>query len=158
LPLSDDLISRHHARIETASDGHYLVDLKSRNGTFVNEQPIERWKLKSGDYLRFGNCVFRYVVGEPDQAEFQEIYGATPEDSSSIPTRPTRCIEAKLGSAARPRRPLSLLQMQLDVGEPGDRAEPILSELARRVRGALRPNDLFARSAGGRFTVILPNT
>lgn len=158
LQLRDDLISRHHARIETASDGHYLLDLKSRNGTFVNDKPIEKCKLTDGDYLRFGNWIFRYLAGDPDEAKFQEVYGPTREDASTIPTSATHFIETKLASAARTRRPLSLLQMELDAGAPADRAESILADLARRVRSALRKEDLFARSASNKFTVVLPDT
>jgi diguanylate cyclase (GGDEF)-like protein len=154
--LNDESISRHHARIETASDGHCLLDLKSFNGTFVNEHRIDTCKLKDGDYVRFGNCIFRYLVGDPEEGKCQVVYGPTLDDASTMPTNATQFIEAKLASAARTKRPLSLLQVELDLGETGHRAESILSDLAARVRGALRTDDLLARSTAGRFTIVLP--
>jgi diguanylate cyclase (GGDEF)-like protein len=156
--LNEESISRHHARIETASDGHWLLDLKSFNGTFVNEHRIEKSRLTDGDYVRFGNCIFRYLAGDPEEAKFQVVYGPTLDDASTMPTNATQFIEAKLASAVRTKRPLSLLQIELDLGEPGDRAESILSDLATRVRSALHKEDLFARSMTGTFTVVLPGT
>ena len=42
IPLvSDSNVSRYHAEIERRGDNFYLVDLNSRNGTFINEEPIE---------------------------------------------------------------------------------------------------------------------
>jgi diguanylate cyclase (GGDEF)-like protein len=158
IQLNDESISRHHARIETGSDGHWLLDLKSFNGTFVNEQRIEKSKLTDGDYVRFGNCIFRYLAGDPEEGKSQVVCGPTLDDASTIPTNATQFIEAKLASAARTKRPLSLLQIELDLGEPGDRAESILSYLATRVRSALGKDDLLARSMAGKFTVVLPSS
>ncbi len=49
------LVSRFHCRVTLAGDGTLaLEDLKSTNGTFVNEQRIERHALESGDRIRIG--------------------------------------------------------------------------------------------------------
>jgi len=48
------LVSRLHCRL-TATDRHVEVeDLSSTNGTFVNDQKVERANLASGDRLRIG--------------------------------------------------------------------------------------------------------
>jgi pSer/pThr/pTyr-binding forkhead associated (FHA) protein len=48
------LVSRVHCRL-TATDGHVEVqDLASTNGTFVNDQKVDRANLASGDRLRVG--------------------------------------------------------------------------------------------------------
>lgn len=156
--LSDGSISRHHARIETASDGHYVRDLKSFNGTFVNEQQIEHSKLRDGDYVRFGNFMFRYLTGDPEQGHFQAVYGPTLDDSSTISTNATFFIETMLASAARTKRALSVLQIELTFSESTDPAEPLLTELTTRVRSVLRKDDLLACSTAGKFTIVLPDT
>jgi serine/threonine protein kinase len=52
--LSHPAVSRRHARI-TVSDGAVVVeDLKSANGTYVNNTRVERASLKPGDVVRFG--------------------------------------------------------------------------------------------------------
>ena len=48
------LVSRLHCRLEAGDDGVDVIDLKSTNGTFVNEKRIQRAKLKTGDRLRVG--------------------------------------------------------------------------------------------------------
>lgn len=66
-------VSGHHAKIDWAGNGFLLTDLKSKNGTFVNDQlAISHW-LKSGDVITIGKhiLVFSYADGEmqPDKGE-----------------------------------------------------------------------------------------
>jgi len=59
IPLTDDMASRFHAKIEPDRDGGYLCqDLNSRNGTRVNDARISVVKLKPGDILRIGSHEF----------------------------------------------------------------------------------------------------
>ena len=56
LVLDSGIISGEHAEILTAEDGTVtVVDLGSTNGTFINDEGINRGTLKSGDKVRFGN-------------------------------------------------------------------------------------------------------
>ena len=48
------LVSRLHCRLEANDEGIDVVDLKSTNGTYVNDKRIERARLSSGDRLRVG--------------------------------------------------------------------------------------------------------
>jgi adenylate cyclase len=51
-------ISRIHATLECNEAGVYLMDLGSRNGTFVNGRALGAFNpcyLADGDILRFGN-------------------------------------------------------------------------------------------------------
>lgn len=53
--VSDSNVSRYHAEIERRGDNFYLVDLNSRNGTFVNDEPIEgERRLQEGDKISLG--------------------------------------------------------------------------------------------------------
>jgi pSer/pThr/pTyr-binding forkhead associated (FHA) protein len=48
------LVSRLHCRL-TATDDHLeVLDLKSTNGTFVNDKRVEKAALATGDKLRVG--------------------------------------------------------------------------------------------------------
>lgn len=54
-PRTERIASKQHAFIEARSDGFYLTDNKSLNGTFVNGNRIEqRTKLNSGDSIQLG--------------------------------------------------------------------------------------------------------
>lgn len=60
---SSDLVSREHC-VLTCGDGKVKIkDLKSRNGTYVNESKLENeLVLKSGDKIKVGRLVFELVV------------------------------------------------------------------------------------------------
>src|SRR6516165_6282916 len=61
--INDHSVSRRHARLQPGVDGYYAVDLQSTNGTYVNDVPASMCKLKDGDYLRVGNCIYRFLTG-----------------------------------------------------------------------------------------------
>ncbi len=64
LILNDTEVSGYHAQIFQQGQGHSVIDLSSRNGTFVNEQklpPNSPRPLYVGDTLRFGNTSFTYA-------------------------------------------------------------------------------------------------
>jgi pSer/pThr/pTyr-binding forkhead associated (FHA) protein len=48
------LVSRLHCRLTAGDDTLDVVDLKSTNGTFVNDKRIEKASLAQGDRLRIG--------------------------------------------------------------------------------------------------------
>jgi predicted component of type VI protein secretion system len=60
IALSDDQVSRRHARITARGDGALVEDLGSSNGTFVNEQPVHALTaLAAGDELLVGVSVLQ---------------------------------------------------------------------------------------------------
>jgi serine/threonine protein kinase len=52
--LSHPAVSRRHAKITTSGTTCLLEDLKSANGTYVNNTRVDRATLKPGDVVRFG--------------------------------------------------------------------------------------------------------
>jgi pSer/pThr/pTyr-binding forkhead associated (FHA) protein len=48
------LVSRLHCRLEAEGEKLEVIDLSSTNGTFVNDERVERAKLTNGDRLRVG--------------------------------------------------------------------------------------------------------
>ena len=54
--IDDPTVSRKHAEIVRSNDGFVLLDLDSKNGTFVNETKVGQTgqSLKDGDEIRFG--------------------------------------------------------------------------------------------------------
>lgn len=52
--VSHPAVSRRHARLTLEGASLLLEDLKSANGTYVNEARVERANLKPGDIVRFG--------------------------------------------------------------------------------------------------------
>jgi diguanylate cyclase (GGDEF)-like protein len=166
--LSDLSVSRHHARIQPGMDGYYVVDLQSTNGTFVNDKPASMCKLKDGDYLRFGNWIFRYLTGGNVEADYhEEIYRLTIIDALTGVHNKRYLLDfldRELARSARHRRPLSMGMLDIDhfktvndqMGHlAGDYA---LRELAVIVKEAIRREELLARYGGEEFAIVWPET
>lgn len=61
--LSDDSVSRIHAKFDKENDKILLTDLNSTNGTYKNGlrmQPQETIEIEPGDEIRFGNLNYCY--------------------------------------------------------------------------------------------------
>ncbi|MDH3337484.1 MAG: FHA domain-containing protein [Gammaproteobacteria bacterium] len=70
--IDSSIVSRHHALINYSGDGSaVLVDLGSRNGTFVDGYRITAHELVAGESIRVGNCTIEYIVDDPMQASFE---------------------------------------------------------------------------------------
>lgn len=74
--LKDPSISRRHARLTRVENGWELVDLKSGNGTFVNDKRVDRAIVRHNDEIKLGSALFRFV----DPSE-----GMRPVDASAAP-------------------------------------------------------------------------
>lgn len=63
--IDDGSVSRHHAKI-THEDGNYFVeDLNSRNGTYLNDQPVHQpTKLFDGSRIRICDVTFSFSTGD----------------------------------------------------------------------------------------------
>jgi diguanylate cyclase (GGDEF)-like protein len=166
--INDHSVSRRHARIQPGADGYYAVDLQSTNGTFVNDVPASICKLKDGDYLRVGNCIYRFLAGGNVEAEYhEEIYRLTIIDALTDIHNKRYLLEfldRELSRSARYSRPLALIMFDIDrfktindeMGHLG--GDFTLRELAACVKGSIRKEELFARYGGEEFVIVLPET
>ncbi|MBI3952158.1 MAG: FHA domain-containing protein [Acidobacteria bacterium] len=86
----DDLVGRKHAKIIRHGDSFVIIDLNSRNGTFINNERLTGPRLlRSGDVIEFG-------AGGPRVQFYQGKESlAGPETKISQPSqliRPTRFV------------------------------------------------------------------
>ena len=51
------LVSRVHCNLSASANGLEVEDLGSTNGTFVNNQRVQRSSLREGDHLKVGRLV-----------------------------------------------------------------------------------------------------
>jgi hypothetical protein len=64
VPIRDILLSRKHCRLEPTEDGHWrVVDLGSKNGTFLGYRTIKQHELKDGDELSIGRTRVTFKDG-----------------------------------------------------------------------------------------------
>lgn len=70
--IDDQHLSRQHAKIIKEKDGFYhLVDLGSRNGTFVNDEKIFRKRLKNKDRIKVGKTILIFNEEAQEKTNIQ---------------------------------------------------------------------------------------
>jgi len=83
--LDDSEISRRHAEIRRIGDRFRIADLKSSNGTFLNDRQIEQADLRWGDRIRVGQTVLAFTDGTgPIAAGLDDVVTADGLDGSHI--------------------------------------------------------------------------
>lgn len=65
LTLPDPRVSRVHCRIAPTRDGWQLIDLASKNGTFVNGRPVTDLILSHGDEICLGATLLLFGDATP---------------------------------------------------------------------------------------------
>ena len=88
--LDDHEISRRHAEIRRVGDAFVLGDLGSSNGSFVNEERIERTELASGDRIRLGRTVL--VFAQDEAAERAALVTVEPPAGAADGSRIVRSM------------------------------------------------------------------
>ncbi len=90
IQVRDSEVSRRHAEVVQTDDTFQLVDLGSSNGTFVNEQRVDKHTLNSGDRVQLGGTLMLFTGDEDrssvDLAEEIDIiaYGDAPVGSRIV--------------------------------------------------------------------------
>lgn len=64
LPISDHMVSSHHARIFTYFNASYIEDLGSTNGTYINGKRIQKHTLHPGDIIKVGRQMLEVATEE----------------------------------------------------------------------------------------------
>ncbi len=70
--LDDPLASRHHCRLERLGKDVFLVDLGSRNGTWLGNEKVDRVVITASDVVRIGSTTFRIAGGLADRLASME--------------------------------------------------------------------------------------
>jgi len=98
--IEDPAVSGHHAKIDSLNDRFVLIDLQSKNGSFVNEQLINSHWLKHEDIITIGghSLVFNYHEKEqmhdddPDEFDETQAMNTTQHRRMMIRSNPTKSI------------------------------------------------------------------
>ncbi len=60
--VDDPLVSRHHCQLKLQHGAYSFADLGSRNGSFVNGQPVSEVALGPGDRIEVGDTDIEFQV------------------------------------------------------------------------------------------------
>jgi two-component system cell cycle response regulator len=162
-------VSRNHARIFSDGAKHFIEDLESTNGTFVNDVEVTvPVRLENGDLIKCGGSVFKFIDGGNVEALYhEEIHRLTIIDGlTQIANRRhfNEFLEREIARAARHLRPLSLVMLDVDHfknvnDEHGHLAgDRVLCGIAGVIAGEVRRDELLARCGGEEFAIVLPET
>jgi pSer/pThr/pTyr-binding forkhead associated (FHA) protein len=117
--LQDMTVSGYHARIEPKSNAFLLMDLHSKNGTFVNESFINSYWLNEGDIITVGDYTITFSlqseVKQDRNIPQESVDQESPMEKTAIldtrkhkDMRAKSFLEAALGQKSAPKS-LSLL-------------------------------------------------
>lgn len=135
VPVNVPDASRHHARLDLVEGQWFLEDLLSRNGTFLNSQPVKhRRRLKHGDQIRIGEVVLRFYaqqILEPSSS------GEKPRSASE------RAPESSRHASVSSRLPASVDPSICRVGGNLPLQLKTILEISRSLRGAITLNEVL---------------
>ncbi len=161
----DGLVSRTHARFTPDAAGVRLADLRSTNGTLVNDKPTDGKYLDDGDQITIGKTVFKFISSSNIEAAYHEhVWSLTHHDGlTGIHNRPSfdAAIAEAVGRATRQQTPLALLLFDIDHFKLcndtfGHRAgDHVLRMVASVAAQHTRKGDMLARYGGEEFALIL---
>jgi DNA-binding CsgD family transcriptional regulator len=110
IQLFDDRVSRHHAKVWERGGVVFIRDLKSRNGTFVDGERVERCTLLSGKPLRIGEITFE--VMESRGVEHTETGGGRINSTTIKHVIPQGAINTNIGNLSDGQRQVLRLLVQ----------------------------------------------
>jgi len=98
--IEDPSVSGHHAKIDSLEDRFVLIDLQSKNGSFVNEQLIHSHWLQDEDVISIGGhtLVFQYqdevqaLPGGSDKFDETQALNTTQRRRMMAQSNPTKSI------------------------------------------------------------------
>lgn len=166
LVLPDDGISRRHAIVRRRGSSYVLEDLGSKNGTFIEGEPIVVREIAPDASFQLGpHVIIRLSMMTQAEARLaHQLYESSMRDPL------TQCfnrrylferIRAELAYAERHRSAVSLVVFDFDhfkrLNDTHGHAagDDVLRFGARRVLAALRTEDVLSRIGGEEFAILL---
>ena len=164
--IQDPTLSRHHVRFERSGSHVRVVDLGSRNGTYVGPTRLGRDKclLRSGEVLTMGNIQVRFSA---EDARFIDVsralYEAAVRDHlTGLYNRGhfEERLVTEVRWARRSLMPLALLVIDLDhFKQVNDRfghpiGDAVLRMTSAAIARSVRSEDVAARLGGEEFVVL----
>jgi len=97
--LPEAKVSRHHAVLFTTPEGDWILqDLDSANKTYLNDVPIHKAKIKTGDRIRIAGFTIEINV----DSEVEVAKAAGPEDTLTAAPRKLQVITRDLNAGHAP--------------------------------------------------------
>ena len=161
-------LSKKHLLIYQKDNKISIEDQKSTNGTFINKKPLKAYTLtdlKDNDKVRLGKMILRFLDKDnPEVISIQENFAKVFQDPlTQIGNR--LALESQAPTVFNQSRqyltPFSLILFDIDHFKKVNdtyghlAGDFVLKEVVRVIRPCFRSKDLFARSGGEEFCIII---
>jgi len=169
LAIADPGVSARHARIEAnvREESYTIIDLGSRNGTYVNGSAVAAHALSEGDKIWLGSTVLKFTFHDSIEERFHgELDRLISEDSlSGLYQRRWVDIEypKAFAQARSSNAHFSVLMMDMD-GLKGINdahghlmGSHCIAEVGKLIKGCLRAAAAGARFGGDEFMAFVPD-
>jgi diguanylate cyclase (GGDEF)-like protein len=163
--LTDDGVSRRHARVLLQAGKVIFEDLGSANGTLINgERVAQTRELREGDKVQLGpNIVLKFTSDAIEESFQRQMYDAALRDGLTKAFNKKYFLsrlETEVAYSRRHQSDLSLVMVDVDHFKKVNdtfghlAGDAVLVKLAKLASGAIRAEDVFARYGGEEFSVI----
>jgi len=160
-------VSRRHARLFERDGAWWVEDLGSTNGSFLGASEIrDEAVLSSGDVLRIGGAIFKFLAGGDVEALYhEEIYRLTITDGlTGIPNKRhfTELLDREAARARRRGRSLWVVMLDIDHFKHLNdtyghvTGDSVLQQVAALLAAEVRTEEAVARFGGEEFVFVLP--
>ena len=143
LQLLDQGISRRHAEVFRIGEMYFIRDLESRNGTFLNDEPVSEAVLRNGDQIRVGNTV---LVFEDRQSQRLDSRRLVVDDAAAKQGKFAPSHTITFSTRATNTLPLDG-KPPLEDASGETRSLRVLLEISHIVSEEKDPSKIFGRAA-----------
>jgi diguanylate cyclase (GGDEF)-like protein len=169
LTVADRGISGKHLMIQVdlRRSRYGVIDLASRNGTFVNGERVESAALRDGDKIFMGKTVLKFTLQDAIEKDYHSQLDELMHVDSLTGLYVRRWFDAEYPKAfARAKEegmPLCVLMLDMDgLKEVNDAhghtmGSYCISETGKLIRSLIEPNGVGARFGGDEFVAYLRN-
>lgn len=170
LQIDASEISRFHVRLEFLPGKEVrLVDLESRNGSFVNGHQVREAYLRPGDKIRLGpHVLLKFSFLDEQESDYlgQMFNRVSCDALTGVMNRRyfIDTFERECSFAKRHHLPLSVAMLDIDFFKRVNDTyghlvgDDVLKVFTQRVLKAIRKEDLLARFGGEEFSVLFRQT
>ncbi len=155
IQIIDRKISRRHAEVSLRDGKYFFHDLDSKNGSFINENPITKdTLLKNGDRIKVGETTL--------------IYESGPEDSSLVTDTTSRSVKiiedldwgttrGTIAAGSQPSLELKVTPPKPESLKDSHKRLAILYQVADAIRNILDLDELLEQIMNIIYNVIQPD-
>jgi len=167
--IEDNMISRKHFRIQKQDNKFMIEDLKSTNGTYVNNKRVKTCVLNAGDKIQISKeTIIQFDFFDKNRRlSEQKRYEMGVRDAVTGTFNKSYFLQRlvdEFSYASRRNIPLSLMMFDIDhfklINDSHGHlvGDQVLKEICERIAKTIREEDVFCRYGGEEFVIIMRNT